>query len=448
MAALTAAGALIAPPTTGPAAAADPVTTVFAPVADTYVVDYSPKVNFGARPALSLDASAVKRTFLKFTITGLAEPVARATLRLHVDDVSGSASDDGGTWAMTSDATWTETTTTWASQPAIDGVVVGTGGRVTRNTWVEIDVTAQIVGDGTYSFGGTSASADGVEYDARESGDTAPQLVITTGDIPPPPPDPVLVGAGDIADAGTGDSETAALINNLPDAAVFTTGDNSQLNGTAEEFTNYYEPTWGAFKARTRPVPGNHDYKTAGATGYYDYFGELAGPPGLGYYSYDVGGWHIVALNSEIAMDKGTPQQVWLRSDLAANKSACTLAYWHRPLFTSGTHKPAGNTRPLFRALYDYKAEVVLNGHNHQYERFAPMDPFGVLDEARGIREFVVGTGGSSHYPFGAVQPNSEVRDNVAFGVMKLTLHTNGYDWEFLPVAGQTFTDSGSGTCH
>jgi 3',5'-cyclic AMP phosphodiesterase CpdA len=239
------------------------------------------------------------------------------------------------------------------------------------------------------------------------------------------------------------------LINDLPEATVYTAGDNSQLNGAAEEFAAYYDPTWGAFKARTHPVPGNHDYKTPGAMGYYDYFGALAGPPGLGYYSYDLGDWHLVALNSEITMAKGSAQEVWLRSDLAASAKPCTLAYWHRPLYTSGAvHKPAVATRPLFRALYDNNAELVLSGHNHQYERFAPMDPFGALNPARGIRQFVVGTGGASHYAFGPTQPNSEVRDNATYGVLKLTLHSNSYDWEFLPIAGQTFTDSGTAPCH
>ncbi|MDZ5623345.1 DNRLRE domain-containing protein [Nocardioides sp. HM23] len=430
-----------------PPAAAVVTTTTSTAIADTYVAEFNKGANFGARDMLAVDASAVQRTFIKFTLSGITEPITSAKLRLHVNDISGAGSNSGGTWALMSDTTWTETAVTYNNQPAIDGATLGTVGPVARNSWVEIDVTAHIAGNGTYSIGGTSSSADGAEYDSRETGATAPQLVITTGT--PPPADPVIVGAGDIATAGSGDTKTAALINALPDAAVYTTGDNSQGNGTAEEFAAHYEPSWGVFKARTRPVPGNHDYKTPGATGYYDYFGPLAGPSGLGYYSYDIGEWHLVALNSEITMAKGSAQEVWLRNDLALSTKPCTLAYWHRPLYTSGaTHKPAIATRPLFRALYDNNAEVVLNGHNHQYERFAPMDPFGVPDATRGIRQFVVGTGGASHYAFGTVQPNSEVRDNVAYGVLKLTLRAASYDWEFIPIAGQTFTDSGSGACH
>lgn len=219
-----AAAASISAPITDASTAADPVTTTFAPIADTFVADYSPNVNFGTRTALSVDASAVKRTFLAFTVTGLTEPVARAMLRLHVDDISGAGSDVGGTWTLMSDTTWSETAVTWNAQPAIDGAALGTLGPVARNTWVQIDVTSQIAGDGTYSIGGTSTSADGVEYDSRETGATAPQLVITTGTIPA---DPVLVGAGDISDSGPGDSQTAALINNLPDATVYTAATTS-----------------------------------------------------------------------------------------------------------------------------------------------------------------------------------------------------------------------------
>lgn len=441
-----AAAASISAPITDASTAANPVTTTFAPIADTFVADYSPKVNFGTRTALSVDASAVKRTFLAFTVTGLTEPVARAMLRLHVDDISGAGSDVGGTWTLMSDTTWSETAVTWNAQPAIDGAALGTLGPVARNTWVQIDVTSQIAGDGTYSIGGTSTSADGVEYDSRETGATAPQLVITTGTIPA---DPVLVGAGDISDSGPGDSETAALINNLPEATVYTTGDNVYNSGTAAEFAAYYEPTWGAFKSRTYPSPGNHDFRTPGATGYFDYFGARAGPPGLGYYSFDLGEWHIVSLNSEVSMAKGSAQEVWLRNDLAANTLTCTLAYWHKPLYTSGAeHKPAGGTRPLFRALFDNNAEMVVGGHNHHYERFAPMNPFGGLNTNRGIRQFVAGTGGGGLEPFGTIQPNSEARDDTSYGVLKFTLHSNSYDWEFIPVAGQTYTDSGSTACH
>jgi hypothetical protein len=230
---------------------------------------------------------------------------------------------------------------------------------------------------------------------------------------------------------------------------VFTAGDNVYSSGTATEFNTYYNPTWGQFKARTRPAPGNHDYGTAGAAGYYSYFGAQAGPSGQGYYSHDLGNWHIVSLNSEVARDASSPQYQWLVADLAASTKPCTLAYWHKPLFTSGAnHAPDTSQRPLFQALYDADADVVVTGHNHQYERFAPMNPTGGLDTTRGIRQFVAGMGGASHYSFGTIQPNSEARNSDSYGVLKFTLHSNSYDWQFVPEAGKTYNDSGTTACH
>jgi acid phosphatase type 7 len=277
---------------------------------------------------------------------------------------------------------------------------------------------------------------------------SAPATSAPATSVGPSPSDPILVGAGDIANGGTGDSATAALLARIP-GTVFTAGDNAYDNGTPTEFTRYYAPTWGRFTARTRPSPGNHDYGTAGAAGYFDYFGAAAGPDRRGYYSYDLGRWHIVALNSNIDMSAGSAQERWLRADLKAHAAACTFAYWHAPLFTSGsTHPPTTATRPLFQALYDFNAEIVVSGHNHQYERFAPQTPAGKRDDRRGIREFVAGMGGASHYTFGPTQPNSQARNSDTYGVLKFTLHADGYDWQFVPVAGGTYTDSGSGRCH
>jgi len=260
--------------------------------------------------------------------------------------------------------------------------------------------------------------------------------------------DPVLVGAGDIASSATGDSATAALLDTIA-GTVFTTGDNAYPDGTASNYTDYYDPTWGRHKARTRPAPGNHDYHTTGATGYFGYFGSRAGPSGRGYYSYDLGNWHVVSLNSEVDMAVGSPQETWLRSDLAATTKPCTLAYWHKPLFTSGfDHGPDASTSPLFQALYDSDAEVVVTGHNHQYERFAPMNPSGVLDNANGVREFVAGMGGGPLYGFGTIQANSQARNSDTHGVLKFTLHDNSYDWQFVPEAGKTYDDSGTTACH
>ena len=257
----------------------------------------------------------------------------------------------------------------------------------------------------------------------------------------------MLVGAGDIASSGSGDDATALLLDNIP-GTVFTAGDNVYTNGTPTEFATYYEPTWGRHKARTRPSPGNHDYGTSGATGYYAYFGAVAGPAGQGYYSYDLGDWHIISLNSNIAMSAGSVQEQWLRADLAATTKQCVLAMWHHPRFSSGTHGSSTSPQPLWQALYDYNAEVVISGHDHNYQRFAPQTPAGVADPVRGIREFIAGTGGESHYVFTTPIANTEAYNTDTFGVLKLTLYAGGYDWQFVPVAGKTFTDSGSGTCH
>lgn len=267
-------------------------------------------------------------------------------------------------------------------------------------------------------------------------------------------PDPVLIGAGDIAYCGipggaanSGAELTARIIEDTP-GTVFTVGDNAYTNGTSEEFTTCYNPTWGRFKDRTWPVTGNHDYASANATPYYDYFGSKAGEAGKGYYSYDIGEWHIIVLNSNLYAEPQQAQEQWLRDDLESSSAFCTLALWHHPLFSSGTHGNNDYVAPLYQILYDAGADIVINGHDHIYERFAPQDATGQLDPKQGIREFVVGTGGAPLYPFLFLKANSEVRDNSTFGVLKLTLHTASYDWEFIPVAADGFTDTGSTDCH
>jgi len=269
-----------------------------------------------------------------------------------------------------------------------------------------------------------------------------------SSETPSPEGDPVLIGAGDIAHCSSqGDEATANLLDSIP-GTVFTTGDNVYPDGTMDQFVNCYEPSWGRHKARTYPSPGNHDYHTENAAGYFEYFGAAAGEPGKGYYSYDLGTWHIIVLNSNIPVDAGSPQELWLRADLAAHPVACTLAYWHHPRFSSGTkHGSRHAMQPLWQALYDFGADVVLAGHEHNYERFAPQDPQGLEDPTRGIRQFVIGSGGRSHYSFGSPIANSEVRNGDTNGVLKLTLHSTSYSWEFIPEAGQAFTDSGNAPC-
>ena len=344
-----------------------------------------------------------------------------------------------------------------------------TTAKLPLNTWAQFDL--RVTGAGT-STGALELRVNGLlVYQATSSAlvsartvqignDTKAQafaivvddVFATAGTEPPPPAgDPVLVGAGDIADCNNpGDEATAALLDDIA-GTVFTTGDNVYPTGTLERFNACYESSWGRHQARTRPAAGNHDLE--GTTGYFDYFGAAAGEPDKGYYSYDLGTWHIVVLNSVCASaggcGAGSVQEQWLRQDLAANPSECTLAYWHDPRFSSGgEHGSTVAMEPFWRALYEAGADVVLAGHDHDYERFAPQDPVGNADAAYGIREFVVGTGGKSHVPFAAPLPNSEVRNDDTFGVLKLTLHAGTYDWEFVPEAGKSFSDSGTGSCH
>ncbi len=264
----------------------------------------------------------------------------------------------------------------------------------------------------------------------------------------PPGRGEVLVGAGDIADCGSSGAEaTAALLDAIP-GTVFTAGDNAYSSGTASEYANCYDPTWGRHKARTRPAPGNHEYNTSDAAPYYAYFGANAGPSGRGYYSYDLGDWHLISLNSNIDMSAGSAQELWLRADLAATTKTCVLAYWHHPRFSSGSHGSSTESQPLWQALYDYNADVVVVGHDHNYQRFAPQTPSGAPDPVRGIREFVAGTGGRSHYSFSTPIANTEAYNTDTWGVLKLTLDAASYSWEFIPIAGGTYRDSGTGACH
>jgi len=264
--------------------------------------------------------------------------------------------------------------------------------------------------------------------------------------------DPVFVGAGDIASCSrTQDEATAKLLDGIT-GTVFAAGDNVYEKGTTSEYKNCYGPTWGRHKSRTWPVPGNHEYETPGATGYYGYFGSQAGDPKKGYYSFDIGGWHAVMLNSNCSAVGGcgatSPQGKWLRSDLAAHPKACTIAVWHHPRFTSRRSTPDGLTVALWQALYEYGADVVVSGHQHNYERFAPQTPAGTADPSYGIRQFVVGTGGAALVGFSSTMNNSQVRNSQTYGVIRLTLHASSYDFAFVPIAGQTFKDSGSATCH
>ena len=286
---------------------------------------------------------------------------------------------------------------------------------------------------------------------------------------------PVIAAAGDIAcdpnssnfndGQGTPTScrqqYTSDLLVNAGLAAVLPLGDVQYECGSYEAFMESYDRSWGRLKSISRPIVGNHEYLTsggtdctdanAGAAGYFKYFGFAAGLPSRGYYSYDIGEWHLIALNSECrdvgGCDPDSPQGTWLAADLAAHPSLCTLVYWHIPLFSSGGRANA-NMKPIWQILYRHDVDIILTGHDHIYERFAPQTAEGMLDTARGIRQFVVGTGGSNHTPIAEIVANSEVSDATTYGVLMLTLQPASYDWEFVPEAGGTFTDSGTASCH
>ncbi len=284
--------------------------------------------------------------------------------------------------------------------------------------------------------------------------------------------DPVVGAAGDIAcdpasssfNSGSGTSSscrqkyTAALLINTGLSAVLPLGDDQYECGGYTAFQKSYALSWGQVLSITHPAVGNHEYLTSGGTGcstnasgYFKYYGAAAGPAGKGYYSYNIGTWHIIVLNTQCSSvdgcASGSPQYTWLKNDLAADTAKCTLAYWHIPLFSSGG-RANSNSKPFWTLLYNANADVILNGHDHIYERFAPQNPSGGADSVRGIREFIVGTGGSNHTGISTIAANSQVRNASTYGILRLTLHATSYDWQFVPISGQSFTDSGTTACH
>jgi hypothetical protein len=266
---------------------------------------------------------------------------------------------------------------------------------------------------------------------------------------------PVLLAAGDIGDCQrSGDEQTATLLDGLR-GIVVPLGDNAYDAGTDAEYAACYAANWGRHKARTRPVAGNHDYDTPGATGYFNYFGASAGNRADGFYTYPLGTWFVIVANtgweSPDSVKTGSRQDQWLRGQLASRTEQCVLVMMHHPRFTSASGRAwlRPELKPFWDAMYEYGVDLVLVGHDHTYQRFAPQNPDGVADEEFGIRQITVGTGGGETlYAFGPTVDNLQVRDNQTFGVVKVTLRPGAYDWQFLPVAGKTFTDSGSGNCH
>jgi acid phosphatase type 7 len=456
-------------------------TLTFAANADAYVEQLHPTVNNGTSSYLQVENASgrISESYIRFAVSGITGTVQSARLRLYVT----SNSSTNGPVVYRTGTTWTETGITWNNHPARTGSPLDNKGAINRNVWVEYNVAAAVAGNGTFNFVLVGDSPDEIRFASRQSSNP-PGLVITfapgtntptatrtslsiptrtrtptrTATLPPgssrtPTRTPtiaptssgsvVLVGAGDIASCSrTQDGQTAQLLDNIS-GTVFTAGDNVYLNGTYTEFTNCYDPTWGRHKSRTKPSPGNHDYNSSGAAGYFQYFNSVPS-----YYAYNLGAWRIYSLNSEISVSSTSAQATWLKNDLAANPKQCVLAYWHKPRWASGTtHGNTASMQAIWQILYNAGAELVINGHEHHYERFAQMNASGAAVSS-GLREIIAGTGGAALYPFGAPLAASQVRNNTTYGVLKLTLRSTSYDWQFVHIAGSTFTDSGSSNCH
>ena len=361
----------------------------------------------------------------------------------------------GSVQANAVDFNWVDVS--WSASNDTSGVA---GYTIYRNGAVVAKVSKT-----TFSHADTTV-APGTRYDYQvEAFDAAGNesarsaAAITT---PSRPSYPVIAAAGDIAcdpdsasfNAGNGTAGgcrqkfTSNSLVNANFSAVLPLGDTQYDTGVYDEYLESYDPSWGRVKSVTRPAVGNHEYGTSGAAGYYQYFGTLAGDPTKGYYSYDLGSWHLIALNSNIARDAASDQVKWLTDDLGATTKPCILAYWHHARWSSSaSHGSDSSVAPFWNALYAAGADIVLAGHDHDYERFALQNPTGGAD-AGGIREFVVGTGGRSLYGFSTPLATSQVRNNTQFGVLMLKLQASSYSWRFVPEAGGFFTDSGTTACH
>ncbi|MDQ3880100.1 MAG: DNRLRE domain-containing protein [Chloroflexota bacterium] len=409
------------------------------PVADTRINRLSPTTGYATVTTLRTDADDYE-SLLRFEVTGLSGPVS-ALLRVFITD----ASTVGPSIYATSSA-WSESVTWNTAPPA--GTMLGKLPAGSAGEW--IDATVSVPGNGAFSVRMSTSSSDGMSFASRESSNR-PQLIISTASpsaTPTPTPTPsiaptTLVGAGDIAScSSSGDEATAKLLDGIS-GTVFTAGDNAYESGSAQQYADCYAPSWGRHKARTRPTPGNHEYGTSGASGYFAYFNVQS------YYAYDLGTWRVYALNSNVARGTASAQVQWLRNDLAANPRRCVAAYWHHPRFSSSSHGDDTSVSTLVQTLYDANADIIIGAHDHFYERYAPIDPTGAADPQRGVRHFVVGTGGASHYGITRTRrASSEVANSTAYGVLQLALWDRSYEWKFVPIGGQSFTDSGRSTCH
>ena len=504
--------AVTLPAVTGLVAPALGATVTFTPVADAFVNRNQPNDNKGSSTVLRLRGDA-KRSYLRFNVAGLpsGESVTKATLRVFA--TSGPMCAQGAQVLRAANDTWGESTITWNNQPGPTGPVLGSAPSWSSQSYVSFDVTAAVGGPGLVSFvlrhvPGCSVSADAT-FHSRE-GPNDPQLVVETAAVGAPqcsdevdndgdgkidfPADPgctsasdndetdppsgglVVAAAGDIVcdpshsnfgGGSSGSCQHRATDNLLTDAdAVLTVGDLQYENGTLAKFNTAYDPTWGQLAAKTFPSPGNHEYKdpAGGAAGYFSYWASKGRPTGgatNGYYSFDLDSWHLISLNSSRGSTdacqegpscaEGSPQNNFLEQDLAATTEPCIAAYWHHPLFNSGTSHGNDNTsatRALWDDLYAAGADIILNAHEHNYQRYAKQTPTGQA-AANGIREFVVGTGGRSHNGLlSAKDPNFQFGNTTAFGVLELSLDSGAYSWRFVSTSGAVLDSGGPVACN
>jgi calcineurin-like phosphoesterase family protein len=408
------------------------------------VIENGPEPATGTAPEPATEAGPIVRTDPPILVSATG-----ATLAGSLDSKGGSATywfEYGPTPAYGSETPSRGAAPLSASQPVSEGIA----GLSPATTYHYRLVAAGESGEG--------AGADGSFTTAAPRPPGAPPSIAAAGDIACDPGAPDYNGGAGTLSTCRHKYTSDLLVGGGFDA-VLTLGDNQYPSGTLAQYLGSYDPTWGRVKQVTFPIPGNHEYADPGASGYFDYFNGAgnttgrAGTRGHGYYSYGIGEWHVIALNSNCSKvggcGQGSPEEQWLRGDLAAHPASCTLAYWHHPRFNSGAQH--GNDPAMgafWKALYDADAELVLNGHEHVYERFAPQDPSANADPGVGIRQFTVGTGGHSHDGPGAIQANSQVLDYSSFGVLTLELGPTSYEWRFVPEVGSTFTDSGAGVCH
>ena len=459
-------------------------TVTLSPVADSDVMADQPTANFGTATSLRIDGSPVAVAYLKFDVQGLAAAPTRATLKV-VSPISSTTPINAKSVA---DTTWTETGLTYNNAPARGGTVASATPPA-PNSVLSFDVTTLVQGNGLVSFALDTTSSTSKSPPSRENPtiEYRPQLVIETAATSTPTPTPtqppagstVIAMGGDVAcgtteanyNGGNGTVDkcrmkyTADLIRSMAPSRVFAMGDLQYNSGSLTDFNVSYQNSWGEFKSKTNPVVGNHEYGTSGAGGYFSYFGDAATPrqPGCrrdcdGYYSFDVpvgsSKWHIAVINGECARINGgvgcavgSPQYNWLKADLEANAATtCTAVLTHKPRWSSSSFYTA-EIQPLVDLMDDAnKVDLLLAGHAHSYERFAPQTPSGSASST-GIRQITVGTGGRDSQGFGTVLPNSVVRKNKIFGVLKLTLSPTSYSWSYVADPTTPFSDSGSGSC-